>query len=394
MTKNPTKPPLQARPGAAKLRPDPACAAVPHAADAAAPATAPLKRLVLALALAGCGPAMAQVGIQAAPAAAAAGQGALSVRERTRQAVEQVQADQPGVLDAARTLGAQLTPEQQQARKQLWQQRAEAAPSPAGAAPASLGSREQAVRWQWPSLAQPAQRQMLQRPDPLQETADMQRAFTPDFSRQRLTLASLAKRAVLDLPQNKLTDAGLADARQELAEDDLQGLGLPELVRLGLAYSPVVDQVNAQLEAAMARTKQARAELLPRASMRLSKGKERSESETIGVNDHITAGSALRITQPLFNLPLIGDWQAQLGNERAAHWRLMAAREAVALAVTQATINLATARLTLDQSAEQLERFNRLLDYVQARARTGVSSAADLERTRTRVLLARHVDSF
>ena len=43
----------------------------------------------------------------------------------------------------------------------------------------------------------------------------------------------------------------------------------------------------------------------------------------------------------------------------------------------------------VEHSNEQLANFSRLLDYVQARAQTGAASAADLERTRTRVLLAR-----
>lgn len=355
------------------------------------------KALVLILCMAWAAHAPAQQGVQADPRTHVPVADLANTRERTRAAIEKVQVEQPGALDDVRTLGTQLTPSQQKARQEFWALRTQTPATSAAllsipVAPTALGaSSEEALRWQWPTLASPTAKRMLPRPEPAQQAKSSRPIFTPDFSRQRLTLASLVGQAMLDLPPQNVAEASTVKPVKPSVVDGAQALGLPDLVALGLSYSPVMDQVHAQLETAMARAKQARAELLPRASARYSKGPERSEGSAIGVIDHTTSGSALRLTQPLVNLPLIGDWLTQMSNERAAHWRMMAARESVAMGVTQATLNLAMARMVLSYSDEQLERFDRLLNHVQARAQTGLASTADLERTRTRVLLARQV---
>ena len=351
-----------------------------------------LKILATTIPLLLCGSVLGQQGIQA-NIEKKVDKDLPGLKAQTRQMIESVQADQPGSLDFVNGLGTKLSPKQLKLRRDLWTQRNVDNQSLSSSSQIELGalSSDQAVKLQWPSLSVPNEKRLLKRPDNKPEIDNGKPVFTPDFSRQRLTLASLAGFAVVDLPAQYL---GKSDGKLDQStstKDDLISINLPDLVGLGLTYSPVMDQVQAQLESAISKAKQSRADLLPRASVRYSTGAENSENATLGLNKHTTTSASIRITQPLVNLPLISDWLAELKGEEAANWRLQATRETVALSVTQATVNLATARITLDYSDEQLTQFTKLLDYVQERAKTGVSSGADLERTRTRVLLAQQI---
>ncbi|MFN6059969.1 MAG: hypothetical protein ACK422_06635, partial [Burkholderiales bacterium] len=131
------------------------------------------------------------------------------------------------------------------------------------------------------------------------------------------------------------------------------------------------DQALAQIEIAVSKRQQARAELLPRASARYQKGPEKSEPYQQPVSKHTTESSALRLVQPLINVPAVRDWMAELSNEQATVWRSYAANEAVALSVTNAVLAVASARMVVEFSDEQLQEFNNLFTYVQNRAQSG-----------------------
>jgi hypothetical protein len=65
--------------------------------------------------------------------------------------------------------------------------------------------------------------------------------------------------------------------------------------------------------------------LLPRLTVRYSEGPENSKGPNVqpnGANKHVTYSESVRLTQPLFNLPLVSDWMTELSNERSANWRL------------------------------------------------------------------------
>lgn len=314
-----------------------------------------------------------------------------SQRERTRATVEAVQSDQPGQLDTARSFGTTLRPQPQAAASSAV---VVADPPPLPPLPPLSPLTDAA---QWPPL-RPRELRVVPRASAASapgrpEPDNARPVFTPDFSRQRLTLGALVGRPVVDLPTQELVDITPQATPTQSSAEESTALGLPDLVNLGLDYSPVMQQVLAQLDAQVNRVKRARADLLPRASARFSTGREVSEGDNVvgTPNRHRNSSSSLRLTQPLINLPLAADWLAELSSERAAYWRLQAARESVSLAVTQAVVNVATARVVMDHSDEQLASFVRLLEHVQARAQSGATSAADLERTRTRVLLARQV---
>lgn len=315
-----------------------------------------------------------------------------SMKNRTRQIIEAVEADKPGALDFVNNLNTKLSPKQLKLRKDLWGKREKDNQMLSSSSQLELDtlSNQQALILQWPNLTAPSEKRLLKRPNNKSEIDNGKPVFTPDFSRQRLTLASLAGQTVVDLPQQNLgSESETTNNVKDFNESN--SINLPDLVGLGLSYSPVMDQIQAQLEGAISKAKQSRADLLPKASVRYATGAENSENATLGINKHTTTGSSIRITQPVVNLPLISDWLAGLRGEQAANWRLQATRETVALAVTQATINLATSRIVLDYSDEQLSQFKKLLEYVQERSKSGVSSGADLERTRTRVLFAQQV---
>lgn len=307
-------------------------------------------------------------------------------RERTRLAVESVTADQAGYLDDATTLGRTL-PAQTASRlnhvtvtSNLDQERVR----PAGSAVnAVMGL---------PTAVMPSSQRLLRREkSSLLDDPTARTIFTPDFSRQKLTLAELTGRTVLDLPNlEQLNPQPVAkvdlDALQKLEKD---AFSLADMVHIGLSYSPVMQQVDAQLDAAQSQVKQARADLLPSFSYRRAAGPERSYLTDRAADSHHYTSGALRITQPLISVPNANQWLSTLSAEQAATWRVQASREAVALAVVKASIDLASSRVVLDFSDDLLKQLTDVQSYVEARAKAGASSQADLERARTRTLAAR-----
>jgi adhesin transport system outer membrane protein len=244
----------------------------------------------------------------------------------------------------------------------------------------------------FPSVTPPAAQRLLRRSkSTLAEDSTARPVFTPDFSRQKLTLAQLTGRTVLDLPnlaqaQPLPIEKLSAQAQSQLEQD---ALSLSDMVQVSLSYSPVMQQVDAQLNAAQSQAKQARADLLPNFSYRRAAGPENSYPSGAAKDSHHYTSGALRITQPLISVPNANQWLSTLSAQQAATWRVQASREAVALAVVKASIDLANARVLLDFSDDLSVQLNQVQTYVEARAQAGASSQSDLERARTRVLAAR-----
>lgn len=309
-------------------------------------------------------------------------------REQTRLMIENVKADQKAALDYSNSLGQILN-------KSLLKRNSKNETVVLN----NLNSKENSysdsnmtpvIMGQWPNLLPPSDKKLLINPRPRGvKNDDGSLVYTPDFSRQRLTLGLLNNNPFIDLPTQDLEAISASNLGKQTKFDIEKSLTLPDLIYAGINYSPVIDQAQSQLEIAIARSKSARAELMPKASVRYAKGKEDSQADGSAKNSHTTTSSTYRISQPLINIPATQDWMSELSNQDAASWRLHASRESVALSVVNAMVNLSTARMTLDFADEQLNEFNRLLEYIESRNQTGASSVADMERTRTRVLQAK-----
>lgn len=310
-------------------------------------------------------------------------------RDKTRSQVEAVTADQPGALDEAGTLGRTLPSDIAQAMVAKSNQAVTTVAAKSPARPA--GSDLNAVLG-LPSIKPPASQRLLRRAKSnLADDSTARPVFTPDFSRQKLTLAELTGRTVVDLPnltqaQPQPIEKLSAQVQSQLEQD---ALSLSDMVQVSLSYSPVMQQVEAQLNAAQSQSKQARADLLPTFSYRRAAGPEHSSPTGTPRDDHHYNSGALRITQPLISVPNANQWLSTLSAQKAATWRVQASREAVALAVVKASIDLANARVLLDFSDDLSTQLNQVQAYVEARAQAGASSQSDLERARTRVLAAR-----
>ena len=166
---------------------------------------------------------------------------------------------------------------------------------------------------------------------------------------------------------------------------------LADLIGQALQKSPQLQQAQSQQDAALARQGLSRAELLPTLNLRVARGPERSESVNIegGVNEHTFESTSLRISQSLINVPQIQEFRASRQSLEASEWRLSQARSQVALTVTRAVVDMASARIALDYSEQQLKELNRIMAFMEQRTAAGASSQADLERVRSRVLGAR-----
>jgi len=311
-------------------------------------------------------------------------------RERTRANIEQFTGEQSSSIDVAPTFGREL-PAELKSLTQPSRPYAHALEPDKPGAPATSSA---LLKEQLPPVAPSGVKKWIRSPaKKSQADASDRPVFTPDFSRQTLTFAALAKRPVVALPQQEV-GAESASLETDRREDKLlqDALSLPDLVRMGLEYSLVMEQVQAQLDTMVSRAKQSRAQLLPRMSLRVAKGQEKSSVQNgTAIEDHTTRNQSARLTQPLVDVASTYDWLGSLSTQEAAQWRMQAGRETVSLAVTQAVVSLASAKLILDFSDEQLQQFNALLSYVEARADAGASSQADLERTRTRVLAAKQL---
>lgn len=210
--------------------------------------------------------------------------------------------------------------------------------------------------------------------------------FSPDFSRQRLSLAQVSGLRFVDLPQLSEADP---EPQVAVVVPPEKALRLADLVRLGLEQSPVLEQARAQLDIATGSLNSNRAEFFPSVAMRVASGDERTAENGVFTSGHNYRTKSARLTQPIFDLPIYKKFTSAKETEEAARLRLAAARQTVALSVTQAVLNVASSRLTLNDADELIRQTNEILNYVEARAQAGAASQADLERARSRVLAAR-----
>jgi outer membrane protein len=208
--------------------------------------------------------------------------------------------------------------------------------------------------------------------------------YTPDFSRQVLSFTQLAGKDVVDLPRS---DDPTGAATPTLPASEATTWGLPDILAEGLQISPVQKQALSSLEIAQSQKDQAAADWFPSASVRLAAG-----STTASPGDLRDSGyrnHSLRLTQPVFNRGLNNNLSSAERALEAAQLRRTDSLQAVALTLTQATVNLAAARLTINFADEQENQLRNVLRYLDLRAQAGATSQADLERARTRVAAAR-----
>lgn len=297
-------------------------------------------------------------------------------REKTKAMIDNVNADKTGRLDNANSLGINL--------KSLPLKNNEYKYTDLNTQINNNNDNyfSPVVMGQWPELKAINDTKKIINPIPRGTlNDDGSHIFTPDFSRQKLTLGLLNKDPFIDLPDQELDVVNL-----ESKAEKNNIYTLADLVYAGINYSPILEQAQYQLEISIARAKSSRADLFPKASIRYATGKENSNSESPLANQHITTSSAYRVTQPIFNLPIIREWMSELNNQDSVNWRMHSVKESISLSVVNAVINVSTNRMILDFADDQIKEFNKLFEYVQSRNQSGASSTADMERVRTRIM--------
>ena len=202
---------------------------------------------------------------------------------------------------------------------------------------------------------------------------------------QPLGLQDLIGTQVISLDLDRAVDAPLKDERTTPS--------LSSMIGQALQKSPLLKQAHAQRDAAQARSGVSRAELLPSLSLRIAGGPEKSTGDAVpnGSNKHDFETASIRLTQPLFNLVQIKEFEGSRRTLQASELRVQAAQEQVAVNVARAVVDLSTARIALHFSEKQLQDLTQVMSFMEARTLAGASSQADLERARSRVLAARQV---
>lgn len=313
-----------------------------------------------------------------------------SEREKTLSKVNAVTADQPQSFDStfqlAKTRESNNTALTERAAK-------EAQPTK----PRNGQKTEMTQGWLLSSLPPietqaPSPKRLIKRQAPVfSEDGSAKPQYTPDFSRQKAQMAELVGRTVVDLPRLELTGSGklpLTPAEKEMEKLADQAWSIADVVSIGLANSPVLQSSGAQLQAATDRTGQARADYFPTLSARVAKGHENSTTLGSSTDAHIYETKAVRLAVPIYNRTTHQNHLSAKKQEQSAKLKQRGSVESVALSLTKATVDLATTRLNLDFSDELLAQMNQILSYVEVRTQSGVTSQADLERARTRLLTA------
>jgi len=202
---------------------------------------------------------------------------------------------------------------------------------------------------------------------------------------QPLGLQDLIGTQVIALDLDRAVDAPLKDERTTPS--------LSSMIGQALQKSPLLKQAHAQRDAAQARSGVSRAELLPSLSLRIAGGPEKSTGDAVpnGSNKHDFETASIRLTQPLFNLAQIKEFEGSRRTLQASELRVQAAQEQVAVNVARAVVDLSTARIALHFSEQQLIDLTQVMSFMEERTLAGASSQADLERARSRVLAARQV---
>jgi outer membrane protein TolC len=295
-------------------------------------------------------------------------------RTATRAMVDQVTADQAKASDAATSLGHVLP----SALRPLLT-------SPTDGSPTAMRQAPHAAHLNLPELGPVQTPSVVRRPVQTQPKSNL---ATPDFSRQSVTFSQLMGKAVVDLPE---PEGGLGVSATRKGDQALQQtlFALPDLVGVGLDFSPELKAIRARQDSARQRLSKTRADLLPTFSSRYAHGKETTDSASLTHDKHDYRNTSYRLTQPLFNYPAMETWRASQGTLNAALLRSQASEEEVAMSLVQAVVNLVTSRVTVVFSDELLDNLSGILQYQEQRTQSGASSQAELERARSRVLAAR-----
>lgn len=321
--------------------------------------------------------AMALLLGSAAPAGAQVGQAGADIerqRAATRAMVEQVTADQAKASDVATSLGHALPA----SLKPLLA-------APIDATRSVIRSGPSTTHLNLPDLGAVQTPSVVRRPVQAQPKSNLS---TPDFSRQSVTFAQLMGKPLIDLPEPE-GGLGVSAARQGDAALRQTLFALPDLVGVGLDFSPELRAIRARQDSARQRVAKSRADLLPTFSSRYAHGKETTDSASLSNDKHDYRNTSYRLTQPLFNYPAIENFRASQGTMNAALLRSQASEDEVAMSLVQAVVNLVTSRVTVAFSDELLDNLSAILKYQEQRTQSGASSQAELERARSRVLAAR-----
>lgn len=301
-------------------------------------------------------------------------------REKTRASIDAITADQVREADTSLSLGRRLNPDMAAAVSRLEEVAAR------GKAPYRPSPRTDGLAVLTPpaELVGPAPQRAPRRAAPVLADAKQTPVYTPDFSRQLLSFAQLAGKDVVDLPRSDdPTNNGIPSP----SGNDATTWGLPDILAEGLQVSPAQKQVLSNLEIAQSQKDQAAADWFPSASLRLAGG--RTTASPGDLSDGGYRNHSLRLTQPVFNRTLNNNLTSADRALEAAQLRRIDSLQAVALSLTQATVNLAAARLTINFADEQETQLINVLRYLDLRAQAGATSQADLERARTRVAAAK-----
>lgn len=296
-------------------------------------------------------------------------------RAATRAMVDQVTSDQFKPTDTATSLGRDL---------------------PAALKPllaAAVDQRQSGIKpeirsaqFSLPELDPPQAPTLIRRPVAAQPKSNFS---TPDFSRQSVTFAQLIGASQIDLPEPDGGGLGVSAVRKGESELHKTIFAMPDLVGVGLDFSPELRAIRARQESARQRLSKTRADLLPTFSSRFADGKETTNSLSLRNDKHDYSNNSLRLTQPLFNYPAYETFLATRGTLNAALLRSQASESEVSMSLVQAVVNLVMARVTVTFSDELLNNLSDILKYQEQRTQSGASSQADLERARSRVLAAR-----
>ncbi|MEY4713191.1 MAG: hypothetical protein RIS88_2641, partial [Pseudomonadota bacterium] len=163
-----------------------------------------------------------------------------------------------------------------------------------------------------------------------------------------------------------------------------QAQSLLELYQVARDYDAAFQSARAQYESARHRAEQARAGLLPTASVSASRSETQQGSSTSGRRDYGTAGGSVSISQPLYRPANQAAFEQGQRQAEAAQAQLSSASQDLIIRVSQAYFDVLSAQDTLAFVRAQKAAVGEQLASAQRNFEVGNATITDTREAQAR----------
>ncbi|WP_323117953.1 TolC family protein [Burkholderia alba] len=166
---------------------------------------------------------------------------------------------------------------------------------------------------------------------------------------------------------------------------------LDEAYQHAVVSDPKFLQAQAEYDAARQKYPQARAQMLPQASMQLEWGRYGTHANLFGIDvsgNSTAAYGAAQVTQAVFNMPYLYDLSRAKEFEESARQQFEVAKQELILRVSDACFDLLSAREKLQSADDEVKALTRLESDTRRMAQLGMKTIGDTAEIEARRALS------